>query len=132
MPLSFGQQRMWFLNQLDVTSAAYNIPLALRLTGQLNVPALQAALGDVAGRHESLRTTFPDTAGTPRQHIRTGAAGRPTLAIRQATDDELAGLLAQEAGQGFDLRADLPWRALLLVVSPSEHVLMIVHASHRG
>ena len=75
VPLSFGQQRMWFLNQLDVTSAAYNIPLALRLTGDLNVAALEAALGDVADRHESLRTIFPETGGTPRQ-VDPGRRGR--------------------------------------------------------
>ena len=77
VPLSFGQQRMWFLNQLDVTSAAYNIPLALRLTGQLNVAGAASRARRRSRRHESLRTTFPDTGGTPRQHIRTGAAGRP-------------------------------------------------------
>ncbi len=126
VPLSFGQQRMWFLNQLDVTSAAYNIPLALRLTGNLDTAALEAALGDVADRHESLRTTFPETGGSPRQVILDGPAGRPGLAVREAAHADLTGLLAEEAGQGFDLRADLPWRALLLVLSPSEHVLMIV------
>ena len=126
VPLSFGQQRMWFLNQLDVTSAAYNIPLALRLTGDLERAALEAALGDVAGRHESLRTIFPDTAGTPRQQILDGPAGRPTLARAEAADAELPGLLAAQAGQGFDLRAELPWRAALWTVSPSEHVLSIV------
>ena len=126
VPLSFGQQRMWFLNQLDVTSAAYNIPLALRLTGNLDTAALEAALGDVAGRHESLRTIFPDTAGTPRQQILDGPAGRPTLARAEAADAELPGLLAAQAGQGFDLRAELPWRAALWTVAPSEHVLLIV------
>ncbi len=75
VPLSFGQQRMWFLNRLEGAGAVYNMPLALRLTGDLNVPALEAALGDVADRHESLRSTFPETAGTPRQDIRTGRAG---------------------------------------------------------
>ena len=79
VPLSFGQQRMWFLNRLEVTAAAYNIPLALRLTGHLNTAALQAALADVADRHESLRTIFPETGGTPRQEILDGAAGRPAL-----------------------------------------------------
>ena len=77
VPLSFGQQRMWFLNQLDVTSAAYNIPLALRLTGQLNVAALQAALGDVPAATKACAPPSPTPDGTPRQHIRTGAAGRP-------------------------------------------------------
>ena len=126
VPLSFGQQRMWFLNRLQGAGAVYNMPLALRLTGDLNVAALEAALGDVAARHESLRTIFPDTGGTPRQHILDGPAGRPALVIREVTGADLAGLLAQEAERGFDLRTDLPWRVVLLRLSPSEHVLMIV------
>ena len=126
VPLSFGQQRMWFLNRLEGAGAVYNMPLALRLTGDLNVAALEAALGDVADRHESLRTTFPDTAGTPRQHIRTGPSGRPVLVVRQVPEQDVPAALAGEAGRGFDLRSELPWRALLLTISPSEHVLMIV------
>ena len=126
VPLSFGQQRMWFLNQLDVTSAAYNIPLALRLTGDLDAAALAAALGDVADRHESLRTVFPEAGGTPRQQILDGPAGRAELVVAAAADADLAGLMAAEAGRGFDLQSELPWRAVLWVVSPSEHVLMIV------
>ena len=126
LPLSFGQQRMWFLNQLQGAGAVYNMPLALRLTGDLNVTALQAALGDVAVRHESLRTVFPETDGTPQQRILVGPAGRPGLVVRQAADEDLPGLLAAEAGRGFDLRTELPWRAALWTVSPSEHVLMIV------
>ena len=102
------------------------MPLALRLTGDLNVAALEAALGDVADRHESLRTTFPDTAGTPRQHIRTGPAGRPTLVVQQAAEEDLPRLMAAEASRGFDLRSELPWRPVLLTTSPSQHVLLIV------
>ena len=90
------------------------------------MPALEAALGDVADRHESLRTTFPETAGTPRQDIRTGRAGRPVLVVRQVPEHGVAAALAEEAGRGFDLRSELPWRALLLAISPAEHVLMIV------
>src|SRR5262249_22326157 len=69
LPLSFAQRRLWFLNRMEGGSAAYNIPLALHLTGQLNCQALEAALGDLAERHESLRTIFPETFGLPRQQI---------------------------------------------------------------
>ena len=69
VPLSVAQQRMWFLNQFDTASAAYNLPIALRLTGGLDSRALRAALGDVLERHEALRTVYPATADGPHQVI---------------------------------------------------------------
>ncbi len=117
---------MWFLNRLEGAGGVYNLPLAMRLTGHLNVAALEAALGDVADRHESLRTIFPETGGTPRQEILGGPAGRPALVIRQAAEEDVSTALAAEAGRGFDLRSEPPWRPVVLAVSPTEHVLMIV------
>ncbi|MFC5157060.1 amino acid adenylation domain-containing protein, partial [Streptomyces amakusaensis] len=128
LPLSYAQQRMWFLNRLEGVGegAGYNMPLTLRLSGELDVVALEAALGDVADRHESLRTVFPETDGTPRQHILEGAAGRPPLIAVETHESELESVLAAHAGQGFDLSVDLPWRARLLMTGPTEHVLLIV------
>ena len=127
VPLSFGQQRMWFLNRLEGAAAVYNMPLALRLTGDLDVAALQAALGDVAARHESLRTVFPETGGHTAAADPGARPGGPALELRDAGGaDELAGALAEEAGRGFDLASELPWRAALWAVSPAEHVLVLV------
>ena len=69
LPLSFAQQRLWFLHQMEPESAAYNVPGALRLSGSLQIGALQAALREVVRRHESLRTGFPGEGGEPRQVI---------------------------------------------------------------
>ncbi|NGN70069.1 amino acid adenylation domain-containing protein, partial [Streptomyces sp. A7024] len=130
LPLSYAQQRMWFLNRLETTdpaaAAAYNMPFALRMTGELDVGALEAALGDLADRHESLRTIFPETEGAACQQVLEGAAGRPPLMIVETTEDEAEAVLAAHAGRGFDLSVDLPWRIRLLVTGPSEYVLLIV------
>ncbi|HKS43673.1 MAG TPA: amino acid adenylation domain-containing protein, partial [Amycolatopsis sp.] len=128
LPLSSGQLRMWFLNGLAAAGAgaAYNAPLAIRLTGRLDRDALRAALGDLADRHEILRTVFPDSDGHPRQHIRRGADGHPELTVREITEAELPGVLEAAARTGFDLTAGLPWRTELLVLSADECVLLLV------
>ncbi|WP_240930238.1 non-ribosomal peptide synthetase, partial [Streptomyces coryli] len=130
LPLSFAQQRMWFLNRLEETDqgagAAYNMPFALRMTGELDVAALEAALGDVADRHESLRTVFPETDGGACQVVLEGAAGRPSLVAVETIGGEAEAVLAAQAARGFDLSVDLPWRISLLVTGPSEYVLVIV------
>ncbi|MBL3164558.1 hypothetical protein ELO59_30515, partial [Klebsiella pneumoniae] len=65
IPLSLAQQRMWFLNRFEPESAAYNIPIAIRLSGALDVPALGQAIADLVARHEVLRTVYPETAHGP-------------------------------------------------------------------
>ncbi|MCP2343569.1 non-ribosomal peptide synthetase [Actinomadura rupiterrae] len=130
IPLSFAQQRMWFLNQLegDDTRAAYNVSFVVRLTGDLDVPALEAALGDLSDRHEILRTVFPDTDGTPYQRILHGPSGRPDLRVRAAAPADVSTMLHDDTARGFDLARELPWRVGLLRISGTEAVLvMVVH-----
>ncbi len=119
LPLSFAQQRLWVLDQLG--SAAYNSPWALRLRGDLDVTALRAALADVVARHESLRTVFPQVDGAPVQRVLDTA---PDLAVTPAEDVDAA--VAELSSHAFDLAAEPPLRAHLLVVSPVEHVLVLV------
>ncbi|WP_239101878.1 condensation domain-containing protein, partial [Microbispora amethystogenes] len=128
LPLSYAQQRMWFLNRLEDAGegAVYNLPLALRLSGDLDMAALDAAIGDIADRHESLRTIFPETGGVPRQQVLTGAAGRPAVGVTQTSEDGLRDAVAAHLGAGFDVSVELPWRAHLFALGPSEHVLLIV------
>ncbi|WP_245881796.1 condensation domain-containing protein, partial [Streptomyces milbemycinicus] len=127
VPVSFAQRRLWFLGQLEGPSGTYNIPLALRLRGQLDVDALRLAVGDVVGRHESLRTLFPQTDGQPRQHVVEGdAAVLPLTVTESVTEDELPEALAREARTGFDLARDLPLRVRLFVLGPMEYVLLAV------
>ncbi|MGY5106783.1 condensation domain-containing protein, partial [Streptomyces sp. 900105245] len=125
-PLSFAQQRLWFLDQLEGPSPTYNIPLAVRLTGTLDAEALRRALVDVIGRHEALRTTFPSETGTPHQAVRSLAETDLALPVTPVTEESLHPALARLAGVTFDLATDLPIRADLLALSPEEHVLLVV------
>ncbi|WP_285561466.1 non-ribosomal peptide synthetase, partial [Actinoplanes regularis] len=128
LPLSYGQQRMWFLNRIEDAgqSVAYNMPMVLRISGDLDVAALEAALGDVADRHEVLRTVYPDADGAAYQRIVEGAAGRPSLQVTQVAGSDVTAELTAYLEQGFDLGVELPWRARLLVTEAGEFVLAIV------
>jgi nonribosomal peptide synthetase DhbF len=124
VPLSFAQQRLWFLAQLE-GAAPYVITLAVRLRGPLDAVALGAALADVLERHEVLRTVFPVVDGRPCQRVLTLAEAGWELAVRPA---EMAGLdqaIGQVAGRGFDLAGEVPVRAVLLAAGPDEHVLVV-------
>ncbi|MGW2478180.1 amino acid adenylation domain-containing protein, partial [Streptomyces sp. NPDC001665] len=126
VPLSFAQRRLWFLHRMEGPSATYNIPLALRLAGSLDEPALEAALADVAERHESLRTVFPSVAGVPCQRVLDPDAARPRLRVTETGGRDLPDRLAEAARQGFELGTEPPLRAELFRVGEEEHVLLLV------
>ncbi|WP_328918276.1 amino acid adenylation domain-containing protein [Streptomyces jietaisiensis] len=123
-PLSFAQQRLWFLGELEGPSATYNIPFALRLTGSLDVDALENALRDLVERHEVLRTVFATVAGEPYQRVLTLDEAAVSLPVRRVTDLDAA--LAEAADHRFDLASQIPLRARLLETGPEEHVLVLV------
>ncbi|WP_155292922.1 non-ribosomal peptide synthetase, partial [Rhodococcoides fascians] len=129
VPLSLAQQRMWFINQYDTESAAYNVAFAMRLNGVLDVDAMHSAIGDVLSRHESLRTMFPLTDDVPVQSILDVATAQPDLTPILADDERhVSELIADVAGSGFDVVADVPLRVRLVRVRENEHVLvMVVH-----
>ncbi|MGW4896842.1 amino acid adenylation domain-containing protein, partial [Kitasatospora sp. NPDC004240] len=126
MPLSFAQRRLWFLQQFGAPSATYHMPLALRLSGDLDRGALSAALADVVARHETLRTVFPHTAGVPYQRVLDTAEAVVPLAVRAVGEAQVPALLREAAVRGFDLTSEVPLRAELFALAPDEHVLLLV------
>nr|WP_104789656.1 non-ribosomal peptide synthetase [Streptomyces sp. QL37]PPQ60233.1 hypothetical protein C5F59_28815 [Streptomyces sp. QL37] len=122
--LSYAQRRLWFLDQLEGPSATYNVAVSLRLTGGVRVDALRAALADVVGRHESLRTLIDEHEGEPVQRILEDVA--PELILDRVGREGLADALAQAAGYCFDLAGEIPIRAWLFELSADEHVLAVV------
>jgi len=126
LPVSFAQQRLWFLVQLDGPSATYNIPLAWRLHGRLDADALRLALSDVVGRHEALRTIFSAAGGQPYQTIVDAAAAVPEFTVADADPTTLPGLVDRAARYVFDLTAELPVRAWLFRLAPDEQVLLLL------
>lgn len=122
IPLSFAQQRLWFLNRLEGATATYNLPLVLRLSGEVDETALRAAVADVTRRHESLRTVFPDTLGDPRQQVLDEPA---ELAVVETSDVDAE--LAATVRQGFDLAEQPPLRAVLLRGAEESALLLLLH-----
>ncbi|MEV7097596.1 amino acid adenylation domain-containing protein [Amycolatopsis sp. NPDC051045] len=126
LPLSFAQQRLWFLDRLDGPSATYNIPWAWELTGPVDVDALRAALGDVVARHEILRTLLAEDHGTPRQVVLDGA--RPVLVTESVPAADLDERVTAAASYRFTLDAEIPVRATLVSAGPERHVfVLLVH-----
>ncbi|MFH8407132.1 non-ribosomal peptide synthase/polyketide synthase [Streptomyces sp. NPDC018019] len=129
VPLSHAQRRLWFLHRMEGPSATYNIPLAMRLTGALDAPALCAALVDVMERHEVLRTVLPETDGVPRQSVLGRDAAQAVVTLTDATgadEAEVTGRVRAAARRALDLTRELPLRAELLALGPEDHVLVLV------
>ncbi|MFF2108898.1 amino acid adenylation domain-containing protein [Rhodococcus koreensis] len=127
LPLSLAQQRMWIVNQVDTASPAYNIPIALRLSGELDIEAMRAAFEDVVDRHEPLRTVYPGSADGPHQVVL--PVDQVTLDLTPVTVADEAALrteLVSLASTEFNVRSEVPMRIALLRIGPDEHVLALV------
>jgi amino acid adenylation domain-containing protein len=131
LPLSFAQQRLWFLDQLEGGTATYNMPIALQLSGSLQLTVLEQSLTEIVRRHEALRTTFSVVDGSPMQVI-----APPTLITLPVVDlrmlpateqlGEVQRLISLKAQRPFDLANDSLWRVCLIQLSEDDHVMLLV------
>ncbi|MFJ2705333.1 amino acid adenylation domain-containing protein [Streptomyces sp. NPDC087428] len=127
LPLSHAQQRLWVIQQIECTSAAYNFSLALRLRGPLDLAAWRTALADVTARHEALRTVFftaPD--GQVCQRVLPAEQAHPVVECLRATEDEIPGIIDTVVNRPFDLAAELLLRATVVELSPEDHVVVLL------
>jgi len=130
IPLSYAQQRLWFIEKMALSSNAYNMPLTLHLVGQLDYVALEKSLNQIIARHETLRTTFSEINGTPVQIIQPPfELELPIQNLSELTPSEattkLQQLLQQENELLFNLEVDPPIRAGLYQLGTTEHILQI-------
>lgn len=128
LPLSFAQQRLWFLARLEPGNPYYNCPIALRLKGQLHVAALARVLDEIVRRHEILRTTFKVIDGQPVQIIAARSQSLPVLDLGELPDAEAEArrLVEEEARRPFSLEQGPLLRTTLLRLSAQEHILVVV------
>jgi len=129
LPLSFAQQRMWFMEQLTPGTALYNVPWAVRLTGPLDIAALRRSLDALAERYSILRTTYHTTAGVPYQVVSESTSipfNMIDLRGASNTEAKLQQLLSEAARRPFDLTSDCMLRATFVQLADLEHVLLLV------
>ncbi len=130
LPLSLAQERLWLFDQLSPGSPIYNVPIALRLRGALDVPALERSLGEIVRRHEALRTVFREVAGRPVQHLLPpGGLELPVVELgglpRQEAEEQARRRALEEASRPFELSRGPLMRVLLIRLGGDEHVLCL-------
>ncbi len=116
IPLSYAQQRMWFLNRFDNSSLAYNVPLAIRLTGTLDAAAMEQAVRDVVERHEVLRTVYPEHDGTGSQLVLAAKDASVRLGRERVDEAAVTARVTDFLARGFDVTAEVPVRTALFEV----------------
>ncbi|WP_270171316.1 non-ribosomal peptide synthase/polyketide synthase [Paenibacillus sp. SYP-B4298] len=130
LPLSYAQQRLWFLDQLEPNNPFYNIYAALRLEGELDIEALERSLAELIQRHEVFRTTFAAAGGESQQLISQDSSFRLDITALDEMDEAerseaVARISMEEAGRPFDLERDRLLRIQLLKLSETEHVMLL-------
>ncbi|MFE3559508.1 amino acid adenylation domain-containing protein, partial [Streptomyces sp. NPDC059193] len=133
IPVSYAQQRLWLIDQIEGPTALYNLPFAVRLRGALDTAALRAATADVVARHEALRTVFPVAGGVPVQRILPSAEAEIAFETVDCAPGDYPALRDRAAAHAFDLSSELPIRVTVFSLSPescdrdsAEHVLLLV------
>ncbi|MFD2211792.1 amino acid adenylation domain-containing protein [Virgibacillus halophilus] len=126
IPLSFAQRRLWFLYQLEGPSPTYNIPIVVRLTGELKQDVLQKAIMDVVARHESLRTIFPEQGGNARQQVLDVAVAKPNLYVQRIQESQLTEQLDRAVRYCFHLSEEPAFRVELFEVGTGNFVLVLL------
>ncbi|MEC3977738.1 non-ribosomal peptide synthetase [Amycolatopsis sp. H20-H5] len=126
LPLSYAQQRLWYIDRYEQTGATYNVPLVWHITGQLDLRALAEACTDVVVRHESLRTVFPEAGGEPEQLIIPVSDIATPLTVTEVASNAVEPAVREVVGRTFDLTKDVPIRAELLATGADQGTLVVV------
>ncbi|QSV52967.1 MAG: amino acid adenylation domain-containing protein [Dolichospermum sp. UKL201] len=127
LPLSFAQQRMWFLSQLDGESTFYNESFQLQIVGKLSVTALEQSINEIIRRHEVLRTNFPTVEGVPFQVIRPNLTlSIPVIDVQDFPETAIQKIITQDVRKSFNLDTDTLIRVTLLQQAPESHLLLII------
>lgn len=131
IPLTFAQERLWFIEQLGMDSSAYNLVFALRIEGSLELSSLEGAFADLQRRHEILRTRFTAIAGTPVQEVSDSCDFRLERAVVEgattaAREEALRSLILMQQQRRFDLSQEAPLRAVLIREDDRSHIVLII------